>query len=497
MKKTCCLSIGFAIVLSMTGAACAKNKAPPPQGELRFGIATEPRTLDPLNPAAHTADGRSILFNVFEGLVKPAPDGTLKPAAAQSWAVEQEGLVYEFRLRPELTFHDGSPVTLEDAAFTLETAAAARFNRLDQIEEVAVTPQNTLRITLKTPDMEFLPYLTVGVVPKNNPDREKNPIGAGPFAVAAYETQRSLSLVKNPRYWQEGLPYLDKITYVFIPDSAAQVLALRGGAIDSAALTGALLQQLDLSEFDAPSRHSSAVQLLALNNKAPPLNDLRVRQAIHYAVDAQEIIDAAFYGQGEPSPSPLIPGLHEYYQAGLGYPADPQKARSLLAEAGYAGGFPLEITLASNYTMHIDTGQVLVNQLARVGITASITLVDWGAWLSQVYYGRNYEATIISLDAPVVSPRGFLERYQSGAASNFVNFASPRFDAVYEGILRETGDARRRELYKQAQRIILEDAASVYIQDILEFVVFPKGKFSGMVDYPLYVVDFSTIRQHK
>ncbi|MDR2493658.1 MAG: ABC transporter substrate-binding protein [Spirochaetaceae bacterium] len=493
MKKNRVLRLCLAAALALGG--CAKTDTAPDLKEIRFGIATEPRTLDPLSPS-NTADGRSILFNVFEGLVKPAPDGSLVPAVAQSFTVSEEGLVYEFTLRAGLTFHDGSPVTPEDAVFSLQTAADAQFNGLNRIALVETTPQKTVRVTLKEPDREFLPYLTVGITPRGNADREKNPVGTGPFMIAAYETQRSLVLRKNPRYRQEGLPYLDKVTYVFMPDSDAQLLALQGGSIDSAAITGSLVEQLDRTAFDTPSHHSGAVQLVALNNREPPLNDLRVRQAISYGVDTKEIIDAAFYGRGEPSGSPLIPGLREYYEPGLGYPTDRGKARALLAEAGYADGFPLEITLASNYRMHINTGEVLINQLAELGIAATIKLVDWGTWLSEVYYGRNYQATIISLDAPAVSPRAFLERYRSGAESNFINFESPRFDGIYRAVLEEAGEDRRIALYKQAQRVLVEEAASVYIQDIEEFVPFPKGKFSGLADYPLYVVDFSTVRRN-
>ncbi|MDR2535647.1 MAG: ABC transporter substrate-binding protein [Treponema sp.] len=463
-------------------------------GEVRFGITSEPTTLDPLSPS-NTADGRSILFNVFEGLVKPASDGSLQPALAEGCSIEQDGLVYAFTLRQGVKFHDGSTVTAEDIAFTLNTAIDAGFNGFNRIEKVEITSEQSLRIILKAPDVEFLPYLTIGVTPQHNPNREKNPIGTGPFSIASYDTQRSLVLVKNPNYWQQGLPHLDKVTYLFIADSDALLLALQGGSIDSANITGSLVEQLDPNRFDILPNPSNSVQLLALNNKAAPLDNLQVRQAINYGVDIKQIIDAAFYGRGKPSGSPLIPGLSTYYNRSLEnpYPADIQKAKSLLAEAGYPKGFPLVITVPSNYTMHVDTAQVLVNQLEKIGITGIIKLVDWATWLSEAYRGRQYEATIISLDAPTISPRGFLERYQSKAGSNFLNFNSPRYDEVYESTLTEMRESSRIDLYKQAQQVISEEAASVYIQDIWGFRVFPKGRFGGAVNYPLYVIDFSTV----
>jgi peptide/nickel transport system substrate-binding protein len=243
--------------------------------------------------------------------------------------------------------------------------------------------------------------------------------------------------------------------------------------------------------------YSAMVQLLALNNAESPLNDIRIRQAINYGIDIQDIIDTAFFGKGEPSGSPLIPGLAVYYEQSLAnpYPLNREKALSLLAEAGYGDGrkLSLEITVPSVYTMHVDTAQVIAGQLAKIGINVSIKLVDWPTWLSDVYFGRRYQATIISLDSPIVSPKGFLSRYESGTHSNFINFASADFDRVYNAILGETDETRRIALYKEAQKIISANAASVYIQDILGFKVFRANAYGGVLNYPLSAMDFAAM----
>ncbi|MDR2393283.1 MAG: ABC transporter substrate-binding protein [Treponema sp.] len=482
------------------GQASQKTDAPSLEarplegGELRLGFTTEPATLDPLSPS-NTADGRSILFNVFEGLVKPDTQGTFQPAVAEQYEITQDGLVYTFRLRPGVKFHDGSTVRAEDVIFTLDAAMQAGFTGFDRIATLEQRSAQDITITLQSPDPDFLPYLTIGIVPKDHADREGKPLGTGPFSIASYTTQQSLVLVKNPDYWDKGLPHLDKVTYVFVADSNALLLALQGGNIDGASITSGLVPQLDPDRFDMFPSPSNSVQLLALNNARPPLDDLRVRQAINYAVDIPRLIDTAFYGRGEPSGSPLIPGLSAYYDTSLNdpYPVDITKAQELLAEAGYEAGFPLEITVPSNYTMHVDTAQVLVNQLAAIGIRAAINQVDWATWLAEVYRGRQYQATIISLDSPTASPRSFLERYHSAAGSNFLNFQSPSFDAVYDAVLREPDVTQRIALYRKAQQIISAEAASVYIQDIWGFRTFPKGRFGGVVSYPLYVFDVSTI----
>jgi peptide/nickel transport system substrate-binding protein len=481
---------------SLGMAGCPPGERQSAGAELRFGFTTEPATLDPLN-AANTADGRSILFNVFEGLVKVAPNGDLAPAAAESWVIERGGLVYTFTLREKLVFHDGSAVTPADVVFSLQSAVHAGFSGFGGIAGIEAVGNREVRITLKAPDPEFIPYLTIAIVPRDNPDRERRPIGTGPFKVASYTTQQSMVLTKNPDYWREGFPKLDRVTIVFLADSNALLLALQGGNIDGAVVTGSLLQQLSPDSFDVVSGYSNMVQLLALNNAVPPLNNRTVRQALNYAVDVEEIIGTAFYGHGEPSGSPLIPGITRAYETSLRnpYPVDRDQAKTLLAEAGYPNGFNLEITVPSNYTMHIDTAQVIVNQLARIGVNASIRLVDWGAWISEVYQGRRYEATIISLDGNTVSPQAFLYRYQSTQGSNFISFNSAAFDRVYRQALDEPDEERRIAGYKAAQRIISDEAASVYIQDIFSFWVYRKGSYSGAETYPIGVTDFAPVRR--
>ncbi len=470
--------------------SCARQNTT--AGELRLGFTTEPSTFDPLNPA-NTADGRSILFNVFEGLVKPDTEGVMQPCIAESWTVGQDARVYHFTIREGVRFHDGSVVSAEDVKFSLDTAKKSGYIGLDNIQDVSIE-SGKIKIILKQSDTEFLPFLTVGIVKAYNTEREKNICGTGPFFIESYNSQRNLVLKRFDDYWQKGLPHLEKVTIVFFANYDALLLALRGGSIDGAKLTGAMSAQLDAKEFDIIDNYSASVQVLALNNAAPHLDNVNVRRALNYGLDIQNIIDAAFFGAGHPSGSPIIPGLAAF-EDGLTYPYEPDTARALLAEEGFGEGnrLTLEITVPSNYTMHVDTAQVIVSQLENIGVSASIKLVDWATWLNDVYSGRQYEATIISLDSPIVSAKSFLSRYYSTAADNFINFSAADFDNVYDAVLTETDSAERDRLYREAQRIITEHAASVYIQDIFYFFVFRGGRFGGALNYPLYVIDFASI----
>ena len=493
LKRKSCSAVIVAVLLLFAAdglfALPGRDRAPV-ANELRFGLTTEPVTFDPLNPA-DTADGRSILFNVFEGLVKPDPSGALIPAVAESYTID--GLVYTFTLREGVRFHNGREVRPSDVAFSLNTAARAGFPGLARMASVEVSGPREVRITLTEFDPEFLPYLTVGIVPEDNADRERNPIGTGPFMIEQHAPQQFLRLARNPYYRISGLPSLDRVTIVFVAGSDALVTGLLGGNIDGAMLTGDMLARLNPNDFDVFPRFSNTVQLLALNNAQAPLDDVRVRMAINYAVDVPQIIDMAFHGHGQPWGSPVIPGLVRVYDETLRtpFPRNLETARRLLAEAGHPNGFPLEITVPSNFTMHVDTGQVIVHQLAEAGIRATIRLVDWPTWLSEVHQGRRYQATIISLTNRTVSPRSLIARYLSDAPDNFINFNNSDFDRVFRSARVEPDEARRVALYKESQRILSQNAASVFIQDILGFWVFPRGRFGGIVNYPLHVMDFA------
>jgi len=500
--KTWILLFSVLLAVMVVQTSCTGKKAGAQStASLRFGYNSEPATFDPLS-SSNTADGRSLLFNVFEGLVKPDTDGNLRPCIAETFTTEELGRIYNFKIRKGIRFHDGSQLSSADVKFSLDTAKAAGFIGFDAIEKIETDGDYSIKVTLLRPDPEFFPYLTVGIVKADSTDRDKNAIGTGPYIIESYAVQRELVLKKFADYWQDNVPIIEKITIVFFADSDALVRGLRSGAIDGASLTGSLAQQLSPEQFDIIPGYTAMVHLLALNNKTSPLDDIRVRQAINFGIDIQGIIDTAFYGKGEPSGSPLIPGLKSYYEKSLAnpYPVDPEKARSLLKEAGYGEGgkkLSLEITVPSIYTMHVDTAQVIADQLSKIGVDVSIKLVEWAAWLSDVYFDRKYQATIISLDSPNVSPRSFLSRYRSDANNNFINYSSADFDRVFDALLIEPSEDIRIALYKEAQRIISADAASVYIQDILGFRAIRTGAFGGVLNYPLYVVDFAAMHPAK
>lgn len=461
-------------------------------GVLVFGITTEPDHLDPYQAA--TADTREILFNVFEGLVKPDKDGNLQPAVAEKLPdVSSDALTYTFTIRNEIKFQNGNAVTADDVKYSLDTAAGLKIAGLENIQSVNVVDPSTVKITLKTPDNDFLPYLTVAIVPKDYKDQNAHPIGTGPFAFESFTPQQSLILKKNTNYWQKGLPYLDQVTFKLESNTNALLLDLQSGSVDGASIDNSAAKQLN-NNFNIIQSNSNAVQQLNLNNAVKPFSDVKVRQALSYVIDPDEIITTVTFGKGTRVGTPVIPGLKAYFESNLtnAYSKDIEKAKQLLSEAGYPNGFSFTITVPSNYQVHVDTAQVIVNELAVIGIKADIKQVDWATWISQVYTGRKYDATIISVDGANLSPKSFLGRYVSTASNNFFNYSNPEFDTLYDKATKEPDLNKRIELFKQSQQLVSKDAANVYIQDIASLTALKKG-FDGFTPYPLYVLDASTI----
>jgi peptide/nickel transport system substrate-binding protein len=390
-------------------------------------------------------------------------------------------------------FHNGATVTVDDVLYSFEKGAAAGLPALANVEKVE-NADGKIKITLIDADTEFLAGLTNAIIPKDYADQATAPIGTGPFQVESYSPQKSLVFVKHSEYW--GTPAnLDKVTILIEADTNAITLSLQSGNLDGSAIATSVAQQIDLNNFNILERNSNSVQLVALNNTYKPFQDVRVRQAINYAINRGEIIEKAFFGYGTQVGTPIIPGFKTYFNASLtdAYPYDTAKAIELLTEAGYADGFDLEITVPSNYIVHVDTAQVIVGQLDKIGVKATIKQVDWSTWLSDTYTGRDYQATIISVGGASLSPKSELGRYVSTAGGNFFNYSSATFDAKYAEASVELDDAKRVKLYNEAQQIISDEAASVFVQDIAGLTALVKG-FDGLVSYPIYgVVDFAPI----
>ena len=465
-------------------------------GEITVGITADlDSSLDP-HVSSSSAATREVLFNVYEGLMKPDVEGNMQPAIAESYSVNDAADEYTFVLRKGVKFHNGNEVTIDDVIYSLSRAAGLETGEplvadVAGIKSVEASGDDTVIVKLSAPDAEFLAHITTAIVPKDS-DPAKDVIGTGPFKYAVRKVQESITFEKFADYWGEPA-YLDKVTLKVIDNAETLVMSLKSGAIDMAAhLVNSQVKELEgLNVFEGAS---NAVQGLYLNHSFEPFKDVKVRQALSYAIDKQAILDLAFDGHGALVGSSMFPALKKYFMDELTnfYEYNPDKAKELLKEAGYENNLEFTITVPSNMQQHIDTAQVIVEQLQAVGVTAKINQVEWATWLEETYKGRQFESTIVSFDAHGVAASDMLARFQTENGKNFINYANPAYDEAYAKAASTTDDAAQTEAFKECETILTEDAANVYIQDVASFVAMGSSYY-GYEFYPLYVIDFSKI----
>ena len=480
------------------GSAAETQKSRADTNELVVGIAQD--LDDSLDPHKTVKAGtREVMFNVFEGLMKPTPNGDLTPAIAESYEVSEDRMTYTFHLREGVQFHNGETVTAEDVVYSIQRCAAATETGIVQVEAFSViqsieTPDDkTVAITISEASNEFISYMTTAILPADYDKQDTDPVGTGPFKFVSRTAQDSVVLEKFDGYW--GTPaQLDKVTLKIMENADSLMMSLQSGAIDLCAhLTSTQVAQLE-KDFNVAEGTMNLVQAMYLNNAVAPFDDVRVRQALCYAVDKQEIIDLAFDGYGSPIGSSMYPAFGKYFDDSLTnyYTRNVEKAKALLAEAGYPDGFDMTITVPSNYKPHMDTAEVLVQQLAQIGVNAAIEPIEWESWVSDVYAGRQFQSTVVGVDASTMTARALLERFTSDYGKNFINYNNAEYDALFQQTLTAYDDAEQTAIYKQMLANLTENAANVYIQDLADLVAVRKG-VEGVTFYPIYVLDLANL----
>ncbi|MBQ8396109.1 MAG: ABC transporter substrate-binding protein, partial [Oscillospiraceae bacterium] len=306
--------------------------------------------------------------------------------------------------------------------------------------------------------------------------------------------QENIILEKFDDYYGEKA-HLDKVTYKVYEDANAMFTALNGGALDLVAhLTVDQINNLS-NGYNVLEGTMNLVQAIYLNNAVKPFDNELVRQALCYAVDVDSMLALTSDGHGTKVGSSMYPAFKKYFDESLAnaYPYDPEKAKDLLKQAGYANGIEFTITVPSNYTPHVDSAIVLAEQLKASGIKANIRLVDWNTWLSDVYQGRDFEATLVGFDSSMLTASGMLARWVSGNGKNMINYSNSEYDETYAKAQASADDEEQTRLYKRCLEILSETAANVYLQDLADFVAV-NPNLEGFEFYPLYVIDMAKLR---
>ena len=476
-----------------------KTGEPVKGGEITIGIAQD--LDDSLDPHQTVAAGtREVLFNIFEGLVKPNSDGEMIPAVAEKYTLSEDGTTYTFTLREGVKFHNGQTVTAEDVVYSINRCAAVPEGQekplvaaFSAVKSVEALDEKTVAVTIAQRDLEFISYMTAAIIPADYENQDTAPVGTGPFKFVSRTPQQDFVMERFEDYW--GAPaWLDKVTYKICENADALVMNLNGGSIDLCAhLTSAQASQLN-QNFQVLEGTMNLVQAIYLNNQAKPFDNQLVRQALCYAIDRQGIMDMVADGHGTAVGSSIYPAFTKYFLPELvdKYPHDVAKAKELLAQAGYPDGFDMTISVPNNYQPHMDTAEVVAEQLREAGINVTIQPVEWSTWLDTIYNGRQFQATVVGVDAANMTARAMLERFTSDYGKNFINYNNPAYDALFQQAINAQDEATQTDLYKQMEAMLADTAANVYIQDLCDLVAM-RQDLGGLKFYPIYVLDLSTV----
>ncbi|MGE0719564.1 MAG: ABC transporter substrate-binding protein [Alphaproteobacteria bacterium] len=490
--------VAFALAAASLASLLAGGSpaAAQPKDRLTIGMALEPPHLDPTAGAAAAID-EVTYANLFEGVVRIDRDGKVQPQLAREWTVSADGLVYTFRLTPGVTFHDGTPFTSTDVRFAWDRARGADsvnaqkryFAAIDRIE----TPDPTTAVAiLSRRDGYFLFNMGSGdaaiVSPKTAETNKATPVGTGPFRLDRWAKGDRVVLTKVDGHRDAAKVALKQVTFRFISDPSAQVASLLSGDVDAYPGIGA---PEALNRLRADGRFTVAIgqtegeTILAMNNRKKPFDDVRVRRAIAHAIDRKAIIDGAMQGNGTPIGSHFSPANAAYVDLTGMYPHDTAKARALLAEAGFPGGFEASLKLPPPaYARR--SGEIIAAELGQVGIKVRIEPVEWAQWLSAVFRGRDYDMTIVAHTEPMDIDIYARDDYYFG-------YASDRFKATMRAIDAAPDDATRARLFGDAQRIIAEDSVNAFLFQLPKLGVWNKGLVGMWVNSPVQANDVTGV----
>lgn len=456
------------VLLLWAGSAMAQNE-PIYGGIIRFGAEADPEDFDPHRYQGGSA--RDIKSLIYNSLVTLDANGEVIPYLAESWEWVSPTIL-EFKLHEGVTFHDGSPMTSDDVKFSYErimapeTAAFLNSVFVQSIAAIETPDAQTVRLVLTEPNASILVQLALpdsaAIVSRaaveGGLDLTRQPMGTGPFRFVEHEPGAYIVLERNPDYFIEGKPYADGVRISILRDEQSRANALMTGEVDvinfvSNAMAFRIESRSDLELVCS----LSTITAIIFNTSHAPFDDVRVRQAISYAVDRQAVLDAAYLGRGrqitggvilEPWASPELDGT---------YTRDLEKARELLAEAGYPNGFSATLMASAIHSHHYLTAEIVQQNLQDIGISVKLDLVEWATTVSRQAEG-DYEFRIQGTSYRIPDPDGLALMFPSDSAywAEPIGYEDEVLDDLIQRSRSELDTQQRQELVTATEARLLE-----------------------------------------
>ncbi len=471
-------------------------------GELNVAIGSNPEHLDPAR--ASSSPAAMVMIHIMENLFDMSPEGEIIPNLARDYQMSEDGTEFEIYLREGVEFHDGTYFDADVVKFNLERMleGTSPFTFLiDQISDIEIVDDYTVIIHTEEPFAPLIPNLSAhGFMAMVSPNAVEeygeyftnNPVGTGPFKFVAWEQGEMIILERNDNYWGENA-YLDRVKFSIVPEDSTRVILVETGEADVAMFVPPR-ERNRLAGVDGVNvvELSSLRSIYAgFNVTKEPLNDKRVRQAINYAIDNQAIVEQVMQGAGRPSDSPVAPGTLGYSAQEV-YDYQPERAKELLAEAGYPDGF--EITFhhpVGRYMMDETIAQAIQSQLSEVGIDARLETLEWATYLE--FTGKNKEESEHEMyllgwgNMTGDSDNGLYPLFHS---TQNVPFGSDRSYFENDEVDKFLDEARmapdvteRENLYAQAIEIIWDEAPWLFLHSEMQINVVKDG-VEGLLHHP-------------
>jgi len=445
-----------------------------------------------------------IHHKVYEGLVKMGENGDFEPMLATEWK-QLNDVTWEFKLREGVTFHDGAPFNAEAVQKTIarvldKKVASPRANLFEMIKEVKAVDDHRVQFILHAPFAPLLSVLASGegaiispkAIEQYGLELSKHPTGTGPFTFQSWTPGQEIVLVKNENYWGKK-PKIDKVVFKAVPEDATRIAMVETGEAHVA-------EQLPVTEIERVQSSSTMnvgrfeafyVDFIAFNTKKKPFDDVRVRRAIAYAVDTESILKGVYNNVGKKTNSTMGPKVIGYSPNVKGYEYDLNKAKKLLAEAGYPNGFTATIT-TNDIKARINVAEVLQSQLKGIGIDLKVNVVESGAFVQAAIKGDTEMHIRGWGNATGDGDYNQYNLYHSasvGAAGNYSFYTNAEVDKLIEAARKEQDLEKRKEYYEKAQEIERRDVVDIPLRSVENIVAMSKN-VKGVFISPSGLIQF-------
>lgn len=450
MKKRLALLAAACLCMAVSMTSFAADKS-----DIVVAVDADVDTLHPTDFSTTVELG--VLNQIYDTLLYYSPDGTKdpEPRIAESYEISDDGLDYTFHLRDDVTFHDGTPVTADDVVFSIELYKASEYqgSQISMLSSVEATDEHTVVCHLDAPYSPFLQGICSPMIASkayyesSEDDFVNNPIGTGPYKFVSRAKGSNIKLEANEDYYR-GAPEIKEVTFEVIPDSSTKAIALQTGEVNFAEIDSATKPQLEANPaITIAEVPTSAFSYIAMNTEKEPFNDVKVRQAINYAIDRDNLVAVCYDGEAEVNSNICAKERFGYSDDQFQYTYDPEKAKELLAEAGIETPYDLgEILVAEKYS---NLATVIQNDLKAVGLDVTISVKEFNSYISDLQNG-SYEITALNMTL-----EGDTQTLEMAFTSDYIGIANnarysdEEMDKLFEQARTETDNDKRAEIFNE------------------------------------------------